>query len=230
LNFNSLINIPEQHSLQIGAYHDYILQSNPESEALKMNQVIDSLALQLLKPNKKFQYKLIRKGTTYAMYKDAILMLKELEYTLQCSKCQLEELISPGQEETAGNNEENTSFKLYLPDTGFLYSRIEEENFPSSDPIVRKALLENYVAQAFHAKEYPLTFWESDSMAKIDFILRKEDCLIPVEVHINDNTRSKSISILKQKYDFPYAVKISPKNFDYSNQVKYVPYYAVFCL
>jgi hypothetical protein len=231
LNFNSLVNIPEQHSLQIGAYHDYILQSNPEGEALKMNQVIDSLALQLLKPNKKFQYKLIRKGTTYAMYKDAILMLKELEYALQCSKCQIEELMSPNTDTTtAVNSEELTSFKLYLPDTGFLYSRISEENFPVSDPIVRKALLENYVAQAFHAKADQLWFWESDSMAKVDFILRREDCLIPVEVHIDENTRSKSISVLKQRYDFPYAVKISPKNFDYSNQVKYVPYYAVFCL
>jgi hypothetical protein len=40
---------------------------------------------------------------------------------------------------TAVNSEELTSFKLYLPDTGFLYSRISEENFPVSDPIVRKA-------------------------------------------------------------------------------------------
>ncbi len=228
LNFNSLVNIPEQHSLQIGAYHDYILQSNPESEALKMNQVIDSLALQLLKPNKKFQYKLIRKGTTYTMYKDAILMLKELGYALQCSKCQMETLISSESSEAVP--EENTNFKLYLPDTGFLYSRIAEESFPVSDPIVRKALLENYAAQTFHAKEYPLWFWESDSMAKIDFILRKDDHLIPVEIHIDDNTRSKSLSVIKQKYDYPYAVKVSSKNFDFSNQVKYVPYYAVFCL
>jgi hypothetical protein len=28
-------------------------------------------------------------------------------------------------------------------------------------------------------------------MAKVDFILRREDCLIPVEVHIDENTRSK---------------------------------------
>lgn len=230
LNFNSLVNISEQHSLQIGAYHDYILQSNPEGEALKMNQVIDSLPLQLMKPNKKFQYKLIRKGTTYAMYKDAILMLKELEYALQCNKCQIDEPVTDRTDTAALNTEELTNFKLYLPDIGFLYSKITEENFPLSDPVVRKALLENYVAQAFHAKAYPLWFWESDSMAKIDFILYREEQLIPVEVHIDENTRSKSISVLKQRVDFPYSVKISSKNFDYANQVKYVPYYAVFCL
>lgn len=233
LNFSSTLNIPEQHSLQISAYHDYILKSNSESDALKMNQVLDSLALQLMKYNKKFQYKLIRKGTTHAMYKDAIHNLSDRNYVLPCYKASTDLLISsrnmkPNDEIL--RQEAGTNFKLYLPDTGFLYTKIMEEKYLPSDPSVQKALLENYAAQAFHMKNYPLMFWESESMAKIDFVLPKENELIPVEIHCNDNTRSKSINILKGKCDFPYAVKISSKNFDYSNDIKYVPYYAVFCL
>ena len=67
-------------------------------------------------------------------------------------------------------------------------------------------------------------------MAKIDFILPKEDKIIPVELFTDTNTRSKSTSVLKKIIDFPYSIKISEKNFDYSNNVKYVPYYAVFCI
>lgn len=246
LNFMTLANIPEQHSLILGSYHDYILKIFQDSDALKMNQVLDSLTQQLMKPNKKFQYKLIRKGTTHGMYKDAIQKLLDCNYILQCHKIKSEQLISesfphtytqqafntPGstEAEELSKGDTGTNFKLYLPDTGLLSTSITEEKYLFSDPVVRKAVLENYVAQAFHAKGYPLIFWESESMAKIEFILLKRDHFIPVEVHIDENTRSKSISVLKQKQAFPYAVKITSKNFEYANQVKYVPYYAVFCL
>jgi predicted AAA+ superfamily ATPase len=95
---------------------------------------------------------------------------------------------------------------------------------------ITKALLENFVAQSLHNKGYQLAFWESDSMAKIDFLIRKDNQFLPIEIHSSDNTRSKSINVFKQKCDFHYAVKISSKNFEFSNQIKYVPYYAVFCL
>ena len=86
------------------------------------------------------------------------------------------------------------------------------------------------MAQALQARNYPFGFWESESMAKIDFIIQKEGLLIPIEIHSTNNTRSKCISVFKQKCDIPYAIKISPKNFEFKNQIKYIPYYATFCL
>ncbi|HKL99841.1 MAG TPA: AAA family ATPase [Mobilitalea sp.] len=231
LNFHSTINIPEQHSHQFGAFHDNINKRFRDSDALKMNQILDCMHLQLMKDNRKFQYKLIRKGTTYAMYKDAIQYLKDNAFILPCYKQSTEQLVEANCDSYKSSTlEENTNFKLYHTDVGFLYSKIAEAAGIHSDPKIRKSLLENYVAQSFYSQGYPLMFWESDSMAKIDFILPKDNDLIPVEIHNTDNTRSKSISILKQKYEFNYAVKISSKNFDFSNQIKYVPYYAVFCL
>lgn len=242
LNFNSSINIAEQHILQLGAYHNYIEGCCADSgEALKMNQVISSIPQQLMKNNKKFQYKLIRKGTTQAMYKGAIDQLDKLGYVLQSMKYTTDQLLSLYQALRKDNKpshqcaleiierEGSSSFKLYLPDVGFLSSQLVEDDF-ARKPSTQKALLENYVAQALHNKEYPLIFWESDSIAKVDFLLAKDKELIPVEIHYSDNTRSKSLSILRQSYKFPYAVKISSKNFNFSNQIKYIPYYAVFCL
>ncbi|MDD3174225.1 MAG: AAA family ATPase [Herbinix sp.] len=233
LNLSSTVNISEQHSFLIGSYHDYILRDNSDSDAFKMNQVFDSLILQLMKDNKKFQYKLIRKGTTHSMYKEAIRKLSDLNYIIKCNRISSDHLIEPLKtfENAAWFDEEtDTNFKLYLPDSGLLYSKIVEEYGSSWDLSQNKALLENYVAQSLQAKHYPFAFWESDSMAKIDFIIYKNKELIPIEIHENSNTRSKSISVLKQKCDFPYAVKISSKNFELSNQIKYVPYYAIFCI
>lgn len=232
LNLSSAVNVSEQHSNIVGSYHDYILRDNADSDALKMNQVFDSLVYQLMKDNKKFQYKIIRKGTTHTMYRDAIQKLIEQNYVIRNNRISTEQLQHPTELIIINNacDDTNTNFKLYLPDTGILYSRIIEEQGIASMAVHKKALLENYVAQSLQAKNYPFAFWESDSMAKIDFIIAKNLELIPIEIHVSDNTRSKSISILKQKCDFPYAVKISSKNFEFSSQIKYVPYYAVFCL
>ena len=98
-----------------------------------------------------------------------------------------------------------------------------------SDATIRRALLENSVAQTFLTKGYPLRFWESASQAKTEFVLGDEN-LLPVEVRITNHTRSKNLSVMNQTYPFDYAVKISPRNFEYSNKVKYVPYYAAFCI
>lgn len=233
LSLSSLVNVSEQHSLLISTYHDYILKDNSENDALRMNQVFDSLALQLMKDNKKFQYKLIRKGTTYSMYKEAIKKLVDRNYIIQCNKVTPEQLLDPQTQyisQELMTEESNTNFKLYLPDTGLLYTKMVEENGIHFNNNIHKALLENYVAQSLHNKGYQIVFWESDSMAKIEFIISKEQEYIPIEIFSSDNTRSKSISVLKQHCDFPYSIKISSKNFEYSNQIKYVPYYAVFCL
>ena len=233
LNLSSTVNVSEQHNFLTGSYHDYILRDNPDSDALKMNQVFDSLILQLMKENKKFQYKLIRKGTTHAMYKDAIQKLCDNNYVIKCNRISNDQLINPYQTFQSAdwqNVEANTNFKLYFSDTAMLYTKMVEEQGAFFKKNHRKALLENYVAESLQTKNYPFAFWESDSMAKIDFIFMKQNNLIPIEIFFDDNTRSKSISILKQKCEFPYVIKISSKNFEFSNQIKYVPYYAIFCL
>lgn len=232
LNFDNLSNISEQHSLLMGTYSHHLSLVSSESDGLKMNQVLSSLPSQLAKENKKFQYKLIRKGTTHAMYKDAIQNLSERNYIIPAYKITSDELSNLFQvlDENRLNVNEITSFKLYLSDVGFLYSQLSKQHIQPFDKSIMKALYENYVAESLQANGYPILFWESDSMAKIEFLLPKHGQIIPVELFADTNTRSKSVSVLKQKIDFPYAIKISARNFDYKNKVKYVPYYAVFCI
>jgi len=233
LNFDNLINITENHTLLMGTYRSYLNNISSDSEALKMNQVLSSIPLQLMKENKKFQYKLIRKGTTHAMYKDAIQNLADRNYVIPSFKIASDELsnLYAILEDKKLNVNEITNFKLYLSDVGILYSHLTKlEKPPLGSDLAMKALLENYVAETLLANGYPVMFWESDSTAKIEFLVPKAGHIIPVELFTDTNTRSKNISVLKQKIDFPYAIKISARNFGYSKDVKYVPYYAAFCI
>lgn len=242
INMESTINVPEQHKILTYSYLTHVNKSNSDSNALKINQVFDVLDKQLMKENKKFQYTLIRKGATGAMYSDALHYINNSFYGIRCKKLEDNLIHQYNLKNDESNNEsaiENhfsyeddnkAIFKQYILDIGMLNSSMKTQNDHTSDN-ARKGLLENYIALCLLAKGYPLYFWESSSQAKIDFIISKDNHLIPIEIKINENTRSKNISVFKTKYEtVEDAIKISTKNFEYSKNIKYVPIYASFCI
>jgi predicted AAA+ superfamily ATPase len=92
------------------------------------------------------------------------------------------------------------------------------------------AIAENYVAQAFIAKSIPLHYWKSEEIAEIDFVFQDHVDVIPVEVKKGLRTRSGSMALFTKKYNSPYAIRISQKNFGFENNIKSLPFYAVFCI
>ena len=211
LSMESDVNVPEQHRLIFNSYYTEIGRRYPEKEALKMHQVYEAAAAQLQKENHKFQYRIIRKGATSTLYRDAITTLTEDGYLICCEK-----------------EGEPSQVRLYYPDTGMLHSLIpsyvrEQEN-------TRKALIENYVMNSLILHGYCPYFWESSSLAKIDFLIRKEGSVIPIEVRPGENTRTKSIEVYRKDHSFPYSIKISQRNYETGADIRYIPYYAVFCL
>lgn len=211
-------NVSEQHRILTNSYLFDVIQHTSDGEVLKINQVFSVIDKQLIKENRKFQYTLIRKGATQAIYSDAIQYITNTFYGINCVKLNDE------------SNDLKQSFKLYMLDVGMLYSTIKTRDSIVTETI-RKGLFENYIAQCLNSKGYNLSFWESSSQAKIDFIILKNQSIIPIEVMISNNTRSKNISVFKTKYNgFDYSIKISTLNFKYSNNVKYVPIYAAFCI
>ena len=120
-------------------------------------------------------------------------------------------------------------FKLFLSDVGLLVT-LSKLNFGDiilgTSMIYKGILTENYVAQSFFSKGVDLYYWESGSNAEVDFILEIDGKIIPVEVKSSENTRSKSLQSYVKKYDPPYAIRISLKNFGYVNRIRSVPLYA----
>ena len=91
-------------------------------------------------------------------------------------------------------------------------------------------LTENYVFTQLKAKNIDLYYWTNENQAEIDFITRIGKEIIPIEVKSSDNTRSKSLMAFINRYNPPYAIRISTKNFGFENGIKSVPLYAVFCI
>ena len=67
---------------------------------------------------------------------------------------------------------------------------------------------------------------------EIDIVIQNRNGLIiPIEIYNKDmGSKSKSLGMTMTKYNLNFAIRLSNQNFSLKNKVKYIPYYAVFCI
>ena len=64
---------------------------------------------------------------------------------------------------------------------------------------------------------------------KTNFLIQKENHVIPVECKAGNHVKAKSMMVYMEKYDPVYAIRISTRNFGTVKGIKSVPLYSVFC-
>lgn len=226
---DSLINIPELQNMIVAAYSADMAKYSSPGECVKIQNAFQSLPAQLAKDNKKFQYKLIRKGATAGLFGDSITWLVRAGIALECDK------VTRG-EVPVKVSRDISSFKLYMSDVGLLSSLagIMPENIVRQEmsDIYKGALAENYVAQTLRANGYDLYYWTSDSpQVEIDFVIQKEGEAIPLEVKYDKNIHARSMKHFVNMYKPKKMMHISARNFGIDeNGMMSVPLYAVFCI
>ena len=93
------------------------------------------------------------------------------------------------------------------------------------------ALAENYIMQALVANGIQPYYWTMQQRAELDFVFQdRKGNIIPVEGKSADNVRAKSLKTFVSRYDCPYAIRISAKNFGFENGIQSIPLYGLFCL
>ena len=125
-----------------------------------------------------------------------------------------------------------SAFKLYMSDVGMLTmkSRLPAETvLANQGNTFLGALAENYAAQQLHALELPLFYWEG-ATSEIDFVLQLGSSIACIEIKKGVRTRSRSLSVFRQKFKPDICYRFSLKNFGNENGVRAVPLYAMFCL
>jgi len=228
LDTTSLIGIPDIQRRVINDYIADMAKYATNVESVRIRATFDSLPVQLAKENKKFQYKLIQRGGSASIFGTAIDWLAFASIVLKCSR--IEHALIP-----ISAYRDLSSFKLYMADVGLLSmaSGIPQQTVLAAGEAGNTflgALTENYVAQEFTAKHYDLFYWKDRGESELDFLLQKEDRIIPVEVKTGSRIKSRSLSVFIEKYQPDYSIRISSKNFGFENKIKSVPLYAVFCI
>lgn len=253
-------NITELHRNILFSYlFDTGLQKS-DGCALKVKQMLYSLPEQLSKRNKKFQYTLIRKGATEALFLEGHAYLKDTYFGIYNRKITDEEIENPNEEKYI--LQKNPGTKIYLFDIG-LYHSLARITGIKNEKDFREGLLEAYTAQALYTAGLDFGYWEAASMSCSLFLLngrrevntplrKSKDSRIylPVEIRETGVTRSKGISSFCERHEgVQNAIKISAGNKGDSkgdskgynkgdnkgdNKLKvnnlYLPLYSVFCL
>ena len=231
-NSGSLVTVPGVQSRIISDYIADMAKHTSDSEAVRIRAAFNSIPAQLAKDNRKFQYKVIRKGGSSSIFGAAIDWLEAAKVVNKCHN-----LTTP--EIPLDVYKDLTNFKLYMGDTGLLTmaSRTPQEiilHLEEADNRFLGAIAENYVAQHFVAREKSLLCWRSDSkgggQAEIDFVLQEGASVVPVEVKAGERVTSRSLGVFASRYRPGYSIRISGKNFGFANGIKSVPLYAVFCI
>lgn len=196
------------------------------TDSVKIRACYNSIPAQLAKENKKFQYKVVQKGGTTAIFGVAIEWLNLAGVVLKCQR------IEHGYEPIPVYAD-LSSFKLYMSDVGILTmkSALPHHIILSGEGnTFLGAVTENYVAAQLKANGYDLYYWTSEYSAELDFVIIKDQRVYGIEVKKGDHVRSKSLSQFISKYHPYRAVRVSTKNFGDENGIWSIPLYAVFCL
>lgn len=223
-----LTNVQEMQSMILNSYTADMAKYTSDSESTKIRNCFFSIPAQLAKENKKFQYKLIRKGATAGLFGDSIAWLIHSGGVLSCDRVTRAELPLIGFRDVS-------AFKLYLSDVGLMaaFAGILPENIIRNElsDVYRGSLAENYVAQTLKAGGYDLYYWTNDSPSlEVDFLIQKEGKVIPIEVKTGQNVHAKSLKHFEKMYQPDKIIRMSEKNFGTDGKIYSVPLYAAFCV
>jgi len=181
--------------------------------------------------NKKFQISKVENGARKREYDGTVDWLKNAGI-INVSYC-LEQASLP----LRGNyNPDN--YRVYFSDTGLLIGSLDEEaqedlrnnkNFNT----YKGAIYENVVSDMLVKQGYSLFFYKNEKgTLEMDYFIRDEDSLIPVEVKANDGkTTSLNKLIDSNQYnDIKYGIKLCYKNIGFNGKFYTFPYFLTFLL
>ena len=210
-------------------------------QADKVASIFDQIPSQLSKHEKKFRLSALKPGAKYRDWDDAFFWLKDARIVNICYN---------STEPNIGLklNEERTTLKCYMNDTGLLISHAFDERGIVSSDIYRKLLLEklevnegmfmeNMVAQMLTSSGHNLYFFSNSSKnaedrMEIDFLLQKDKVtsrhnIRPIEVKSGKNYTLSSLNKAMRKFSehLTTPTVIHTSDLKIEDSITYLPIY-----
>ena len=193
---------------------DFAKYAEPR-EIPRIHAIWHSLPSQLAKENRKFIYKVVKKGARSKDYEDALLWLEDAGMIHRINT-----ISKPGMPLAA--YEEPDSFKVYASDCGLLRKLANLSPAIITDPTAnytefRGAMAENVVLQNLlpHCEGLPY-YWSSEAKAEIEFVIQWETEIIPIEVKAEHCISGRSIVVYNEKFHPKHRIRFSFNNLQYN--------------
>lgn len=207
------------------SYQKEMIQQKDLINIARSMEVFNSMPYQLQKPNRKFQYGLIKNGSRAKDYEEAINFLYNNGFIYKCYKVM--DIKSP-----LTSCRDKESFKLYFTDTGMLYHamHLNKTKF-ETDEKIKDIMYENAIAIALMDESYSLNYYQSEGKAEINFVIQtRTGKILPIELVNKNMAKSKSLSLFMNRFKVQEAIRVTEDNFTIKKGIRYIPIYALFCL
>lgn len=204
--------------------YDFAKHADP-IDVPKIRMIWNSLPSQLAKENKKFLYSVVKKSARAREYENALNWLVNADLVKKVPR-----VTKPGIPLSA--YEDLEAFKIYMGDVGLLrrHSRLSSSTFSEENRLFEEfkgALTENYVLESLlNIPDVSLYYW-SDTPYEVDFIIRLENDVFPVEAKSGKNIKAASIKNYARVYSeqTKLCVRLSMRNLSYDGNLLNIPLY-----
>jgi len=194
-------------------------------QQVKISLLWKSIPSQLSRENKKFMYKVAKEGARAREYEDALQWLVDANLVSKIYRSS-----APGFPISA--YDDLAAFKLYLVDVGLLrrLAMLAPTAFGEGNRLFTEfkgSLSENFVLQSLRNQfEATPRYWAMDNPRyEVDFLIQRENDIIPIEVKAEDNIESRSLKKFKEKYGdrVKIRVRFSLSNLKLDDDVLNIP-------
>ena len=213
----------------IRSYEDDMVKYADKKDKANIKECFQSIPKQLAKENKKFQYSIVKKGSTASKYEGSLQWIEDAGIITRCYNLSITELPLDG-------NAEKDVFKVYMRDCGLFISMLEDgtqyDILQGNLYGYKGAIFENLIADIFGKMGRKLYYFHKNSGLEVDFVIRyKGECTL-VEVKASDGNTKSTKTILKhpEKYHVYQAIKFGDYNVGRAGQILTLPLYMAFLL
>jgi predicted AAA+ superfamily ATPase len=212
----------------LDAYERDFAKHTEPKDYPKLSLIWKSLPSQLSRENKKFLYRVVKDGARAREYEDALQWLSDAALVSKIYRS-----TGPGLPINA--YDDLSAFKLYLVDVGLLrrLALLSPTAFGEGNRLFTEfkgALSENYVLQSLQGQFEGLPrYWATDNPRyEVDFIIQRDNDIIPVEVKSEGNIDSISLRKYKEKYGdkVKLRVRFSMQNLKMDGDLLNIPLFA----
>ena len=213
----------------VDEYRDDMVKYASASDKPHIRECFDSIPTQLAKENKKFQYSVIRKKGTSALYSGCLQWIEDAGIVRRCYNLSIPELPLAG-------NALNDSFKVYMADSGLFVSMLEDgaqyDILNGNAGGYNGAIYENIIADVFGKMGRRLYYFRKDSGLEIDFIMRYrgESTLVEVKATNGNAKSAKTVLAHPEKYRVGGLIKFGDYNVGRNDRTLTLPLYMSFML
>ena len=227
LNTEDLKKVRSVQKKLLGAYENDFSKHAPIEIVTRIKMLWNSIPAQLAKENKKFIYGLIREGARAREYEVAITWLVDCGLIYKVNRIKKPDVPLKAYQDFQ-------AFKMFVLDVGLLgaMSGLTAKTILQGDKLFEEfkgALTEQYVFQQLRTdSEMEIFYWSSESgTAELDFLIQKEDAIIPIEVKAEENLRAKSLRLFYEKFKMLTAIRTSMSDYREQDWMINVPLYCI---